>query len=199
VPRRTAAEAAATRESILESARHVFAVGGYAAASLESIAERAGVTRGAVHHHFGDKGALFVEVLTELEHELDRSVRAAAAAAAPSEQMRAGCRALFDFFARPDYRQVALADGPAVVGLTAWYEIDRGIGMPTLRAGVQALGDAGLLSDEMVEPVTVLLFGALTEASLVLGARLTDIDQERFLDAIDLLVAGLVRISEPAS
>jgi TetR/AcrR family acrAB operon transcriptional repressor len=61
--RRTAAEAARTRESLLDAALAVFAERGYTAARLEEIAARAEVTRGAVHHHFPDKAALYTEAV----------------------------------------------------------------------------------------------------------------------------------------
>jgi AcrR family transcriptional regulator len=64
--RRTAAEAAATRRDLLVAALAEFAELGYAAATLAGIAARAGVTRGALYHHFSDKGALFLSVLGEL-------------------------------------------------------------------------------------------------------------------------------------
>lgn len=63
--RRTAEEARATREQLLATALEVFGERGYAATRLEDVAARAGVTRGAVYHHFGDKARLYVETLTE--------------------------------------------------------------------------------------------------------------------------------------
>lgn len=191
MPRRSAADAAATRKSIIAAARAAFSRHGYAAVTLDAIAADAGVTRGAVHHHFADKRTLFVEVFEQLEHELNNTVMAAALAAPPGESLRAGCEALFDGFAQPHYRQVAIADAPSVLGLVTWYEIDRSIGMRTMRAGVRALADAGLLDGDMIEPVTILLFGALTEAALVLGTGVTAVTREQMLDAVERLVAAI--------
>ncbi len=53
--RKTKAEAAATRESILDAAEQVFFDKGVARASLEQIAHIAGVTRGAIYWHFRNK------------------------------------------------------------------------------------------------------------------------------------------------
>jgi AcrR family transcriptional regulator len=192
MPRRSAAEAAATREAILAAARAAFSRHGYAAVTLEAIAADAGVTRGAVHHHFADKRALFVEVFNQIEHELNDGIVAAVRAAPPERRLRAGCEALFDGIAQPDFHQVAIADAPGVLGLVAWYEIDRGIGMPTMRSAVQAFADAGLLLDaDLVEPLTVLLFGALTEAAVALATGATELRREQLLDAIEHLVAGV--------
>lgn len=64
-PRRTADEAAATRDSLIDAALAVFSERGYAAARLEEIAERADLTRGALYHHFSDKAELYLAVLVE--------------------------------------------------------------------------------------------------------------------------------------
>ena len=63
--RRTAEDAAATRTALIEAALHEFAEQGFAASTLAGVAARAGVTRGAVYHHFTDKTALRDAVLDE--------------------------------------------------------------------------------------------------------------------------------------
>ena len=57
--RRTKEEAAQTRQDLLEAALTIFSQQGYAAVRLEDVAEAAGVTRGAIYHHFGSKADLF--------------------------------------------------------------------------------------------------------------------------------------------
>lgn len=63
--RRSASDAAATRRSILAAGLELVAERGYRAARLADVAARAGVTRGAVYHHFADKGALLETALRE--------------------------------------------------------------------------------------------------------------------------------------
>jgi TetR/AcrR family acrAB operon transcriptional repressor len=63
--RRSPAEAARTRRAVLTAALEVFGERGYAAATLGAIATRAGLTRGAVYHHFADKGELFLAAINE--------------------------------------------------------------------------------------------------------------------------------------
>ena len=60
--RRTKAEALATRESLIDAALEVFLRKGYAAATLQDIAEEAGVTRGAVYWHFNGKEDFYREL-----------------------------------------------------------------------------------------------------------------------------------------
>ncbi len=63
--RKTAEEAAKTRDGVIDAALRVFAERGFAGAQLDDIASRAGVTRGAVYHHFTDKTDLLQVVLAE--------------------------------------------------------------------------------------------------------------------------------------
>jgi AcrR family transcriptional regulator len=190
MPRRTAADAAVTRRTILDAGRVTFAEDGYQAATLDGIAQRAGVTRGAVHHHFGDKRELFVAVFEEVEREINDAVVAVALTATPGglEPFRAGCRTLFELFARPDLRRIVLADAPAVLGLVAWYEIDRGFGLATIRAGLQSLADDGMLERAHTEALGLLLYGALTEASLALGAGLTNVDESDIIETVERIL-----------
>ncbi|MEQ4725368.1 TetR/AcrR family transcriptional regulator [Nonomuraea sp. B19D2] len=62
--KRTAEEAAATRARVVEAAILVFAGMGWKEATYEAIGARAGVTRGAVHHHFRDKTRLLEEAIS---------------------------------------------------------------------------------------------------------------------------------------
>lgn len=61
--KRTAEDAAKTRVALLEAALMSFEEKGWRGATFEHVAERAGVTRGALHHHFRSKRALLVEAL----------------------------------------------------------------------------------------------------------------------------------------
>jgi AcrR family transcriptional regulator len=63
--RRTAEDTAATRAALVDAALFAFARDGIDRATLAGIAEAAGVTRGAVYHHFADKEALLGAVLSE--------------------------------------------------------------------------------------------------------------------------------------
>ena len=63
--RRTKEEAAKTRQDLLDAALQVFSQQGYQAARLQDIAREAGVTRGAIYHHFGSKAELFNTLMDE--------------------------------------------------------------------------------------------------------------------------------------
>jgi AcrR family transcriptional regulator len=173
--RRTADEAEQTRQAIVDAARSLFATRGFAATPTEDVVAAAGVTRGALYHHFADKAALFREVFAQLSAELDRTVNAAARAAAASgsvpEAFAAGCGAVLDFMVRPDYHQIAVVDAPSVLGSEAWHDVDAGLGLATTRAGLRALAEAGALRVAYSDALAVAVFGALTEAGIVLSRR----------------------------
>jgi AcrR family transcriptional regulator len=132
-----AEEAARTREQIVAAGRASFAARGFGATSTTAVAAAAGVTRGAVYHHFSDKTDLFRAVFLDLEHELNAAVTTAAAAESePLAAVLAGCSALLDFAGRPDYQQIAVVDAPAVLGVAEWHRIDVGIGLDTMTRGL---------------------------------------------------------------
>ncbi len=168
--RRTADEAERTREAIVGAARELFANRGYAATPTEDVVAAAGVTRGALYHHFADKAALFREVFAQLSAELNATVNAAARAeGSVPEAFAAGCAAVLDFMVRPDYHQIAVVDAPSVLGSVAWHDVDAGIGLGTTSTGLQALEAAGALRVPYTEALAVAVYGALTEAGIVLS------------------------------
>lgn len=119
--RKTRAETAAdTRAVLVATARRAFADEGFAFVSLDALADRAGVTRGALHHHFGNKAGLFEAVLREVDAELGAGMQAAwAGAADPWAGFQACFHAYLDAALAPDRRRILFQDAPAVLGLKA--------------------------------------------------------------------------------
>ena len=71
---RTEARRAATRERIVPPRRDQVAEGGYASASVQAVAARAGVATGSVYRHFPSKADLFAEVFRRAsQREVDSS------------------------------------------------------------------------------------------------------------------------------
>jgi AcrR family transcriptional regulator len=170
VARRTADEAGRTRRDIVRAARALFTERGFAGTSTTAVAAAAGVTRGALYHHFADKAALFREVFVELDRELDDTVRRAALAEATAlDAFAAGCRALLDFVVRPDYHQIAVVDAPSVLGAETWHAIDAGMGLASVELGLKAIDQEGGLRVPATPALAVAVYGALTEAGIVLS------------------------------
>src|SRR5688500_4173058 len=82
VESRNAIRSERTRSALLDTARSRFATDGYAATSTPAIVEEAGVSRGALYHHFSDKAELFQAVV-----ERERGMMAAYIEAAATEEM----------------------------------------------------------------------------------------------------------------
>jgi AcrR family transcriptional regulator len=193
VTSRKAEQSDATRSALLVAARRLFTEHGYAATSTNEIVERAGVTRGALYHHFPAKHDLFRAVFEQLEAELvDRVARAALAGSDALEQLRLGCRAFLDICLDPAVQRIVIVEGPAVLGWETWHEIEERYGHGLVVAGVAAAVDAGLVERQPVEPLANVLFGALAQAGMVVaraddpGAARTDMET-----AMDRLLDGL--------
>jgi AcrR family transcriptional regulator len=115
----------ATRRALLTAARELFTSDGYQATRTEEVVRRAGVTRGALYHHFRDKEDLFRAVLEEVEAEVAATLqrRAADPSLSSWELFRINNeRHLAAAASNPSYRQIALIDGPAVLGAREWTE-----------------------------------------------------------------------------
>jgi AcrR family transcriptional regulator len=76
------APSSSTRERLLQAAREAIEEGGYRAASVIAIADRAGVASGTLYRHFASKEELFVELFRDVCGREIKAMRAAAAAAA---------------------------------------------------------------------------------------------------------------------
>src|SRR5438067_13352134 len=108
----------ATRAALIGAARELFAARGYGAVATEEIVRAAGVTRGALYHHFAGKMELFEAVYEEVERELLESIAASAVAEAtdPVQVLRAGARGFFTACEDPAVQRIALIDAPSVLG-----------------------------------------------------------------------------------
>jgi AcrR family transcriptional regulator len=161
---------ARSRAALLDAALVVFARDGFAAARTGDIVSGTGLTRGALYYHFPDKLALFDAVVEKVGAEIAARIDAIAQPASSArEGLRRGCGEWLDLMTDQQLRRVYLVDGPAALGPSRWREIDNAHGVASLREGIGAvvseLGEDPL----QVEPLTVLLSGALNEAALWLA------------------------------
>jgi AcrR family transcriptional regulator len=188
-----AQQSEATRRKLLRVGRDLFARRGYSGVSTEQIVRRAGVTRGALYHHFRDKRDLFAAVVEELEGEVMERVAAAALAETDAwEQQRAAIGAYLDVCLEPAVQRIVLTDAPSVLGLAEWREIEAKYGLALVQAGLQSVIDAGYIERQPVEPLAHLLLGALAEGGLVIG-RADDREAARRAvgDGLDRILTGL--------
>jgi AcrR family transcriptional regulator len=180
--RRTQAERTeATRTALIAAARPLFARRGYAGVGTEEIARAAGVTRGALYHHFDGKRELFAAVYEQIEIELAERIAAGALeakASSPLAAMKAGAEMFLLASTEPETQRIVLLDGPAVLGWDRWREIATEHGLGLIEATLQAAVEAGAIDPQPVRPLAHVLMGALDEAAMLV-ARADDAERMR--------------------
>jgi len=161
-----------TREALLAAARQLFTERGYDDVGTEEIVRAAGVTRGALYHHYGDKASLLEAVYNRIEAESTERVARIVLDSdlhSPLAAMKAGIEAFLEECEKPELRQVALHDAPAVLGWERWREIGAANGLGLIEASLGAAVEAGEIRPVPVKPTAHLLMGALDEAAMLLA------------------------------
>ena len=183
----------ATRAALIAAARELFSERGYAAVGTNEVVRRAGVTRGAMYHHFPDKRELFRAAYEQTEKELVEALAARISTIEdPWEAMVTGMRSFFDIASDPKLMRMGLIDGPAVLGWEAWREIGNRYGLGVTSAGLQRAMDAGVLRPADVDLLSHMLLAALGEAGMLLaGADDPRAERERVEATILTMLEGL--------
>lgn len=157
--------AEATRRVIMRAGRELFATQPYPDVTNLQICARAGVTRGALQHHFGNKLGLFTAVFDGLQNDVvSRVMDAVTDHHDPWEQAQAAIVAYLDACTAPDYQTVVLKEAPAALGWQRWRErhVDGFAG-----AAREVIGNFTAADLIKHSPVmfAALMRGALTEMS----------------------------------
>ena len=161
----------ATRAELVAAARRLFAERGYAGVGTEEIVRAAGVTRGALYHHFESKRELLAAVYEQVERELTERIATEAfagrqAPSDPVEALRRGAELFLDACLEPDVQRIVLLDAPAVLGWERWREVAAQYGLGLIEATLQAAIDAGAITAQPAGPLAHVLMGALDEAAM---------------------------------
>ncbi|MCH7600207.1 MAG: TetR/AcrR family transcriptional regulator [Myxococcales bacterium] len=161
-----AEKSAGTRKEIIDAARQIFARDGFAAASLAEIVDRAGVTTGAVYHHFGGKKNLFIAVAEHLEQSiLDEVAANMPVSGSPWEMLEAAVLNTLEICARPDIQRIVFHDAPTVVGLAEWREIEIKYSFGLMRKTLALLEEEGVIDAPNTDLTAQILLGAIMEAA----------------------------------
>jgi AcrR family transcriptional regulator len=183
----------ATRAALVAAARSLFAERGYASVGTEEIVKRAGVTRGALYHHFTDKEDLMRAVL----HDLSRELAEASATAVLKEtdqwrQIVAAVGAFLDACTDPAVQRIVMTDAPSVLGWDEWREIDTQYGLGLVKASLENAMETGLIARQPVDPLAHLLVGALDEAAMYISrAEDTGAARREMGESIERVLDGL--------
>ncbi|MBZ9863542.1 TetR/AcrR family transcriptional regulator [Mesorhizobium sp. CA12] len=187
----------ATRADLIRAARKLFTEKSYAETGTPEIVAEAGVTRGALYHHFADKQALFAAVVeqeaaavaAEIDHASPPSLSA-------RDALVAGSDAYLEAMQAPGRTRLLLLDGPAVLGRAAMDEIDNRHGNRSLREGLIAAMRAQAMTRLPAEALTALLAAAFDRAALAIEAGGSAADYRAVLIA---LMDGLSAAPPPST
>lgn len=190
--RRTRVEMEETRASLLATARNVFSERGYAATSMDDLTAQAGLTRGALYHHFGDKKGLLLAVVEQIDAEMDQRLQAISDSTGDLwEGFRRRCRAYLEMALEPEIQRIVLRDARAVLG-GASPDSQRHC-LESMQGLIHELIQQGIVADACPQALASLIYGSLAEAAFWIAdgnegnARLIN-----GVAALELLLRGLL-------
>ncbi|ESX23962.1 MULTISPECIES: TetR/AcrR family transcriptional regulator [unclassified Mesorhizobium] len=193
---------AETRAKLITAARHAFGTIGYADASMDDFTASAGLTRGALYHHFGDKKGLLQAVIAEIDGEMAVRIHEIASRA-PSRWQRFvdECTTYIEMALEPEIQRIMFRDGPAVLGDPAqWPNANACVGSMTDH--LTALQQEGVVVPG-VDPETAarLINGASSQAAQrIANSNDPEATSKTVVAAFQQLLEGLLKKqgSQPA-
>lgn len=191
--RRTRAEMEETRAALLAMARKVFKEHGYAETSMDDLTAQAGLTRGALYYHFGDKKGLLAAVVDQIDDEMDQRLQTISDNAEdPWEGFCNRCRAYLEMALEPEFQRIVLRDAKAVLGGSS-PESQRYC-VQSMQRLIGDLIDQGVVDDADPQALASLIYGSLAEAAFWIadGAE-SDNRLMQGITALNLLLRGLRR------
>lgn len=158
-----------TTSALVGAARELFAADGYAATSLDAVVERAGLTKGALYHHYAGKRELFAAVFEAEQARLNAGVAAAYTGVDdPWVAFEAGCRAFVEVCQEPGAQRIFLLDAPVALGWETIRRIESG-SLELMVTGIERAIEAGRIEARSPRPLAHLLFGAVCESAMVVA------------------------------
>lgn len=190
--RRTRAEMEETRAKLLATARKVFRENGYANTSMDDLTAQAGLTRGALYHHFGDKKGLLIAVVQQIDAETDDRLQAISDAADDEwEGFRSRCRSYLEMALEPEIQRIVLRDAQAVLG-GASPDSQRHC-KESMQRLIHNLMQQGVVAQANPQALASLIYGSLAEAAFWIAD--SDEGNTRLVQAtagLELLLRGLL-------
>ncbi len=157
---------AETRAKLIAAGRRAFGTVGYAAASMDDFTAEAGLTRGALYHHFGDKKGLLQAVIQQIDAEMSaRLNRISAAAPNRWQGFVEECVAYIEMALEPEIQRIMFRDGPAVLGDISQWPTSNGC-IAALSRSIERLKADGMMADIDTEAAARLINGASSHAAL---------------------------------
>ncbi|HEY5853308.1 MAG TPA: TetR/AcrR family transcriptional regulator [Aldersonia sp.] len=183
-----------TKAALVQTGRRFFAERGYAAVSAEEIVAAAGVTRGALYHHFDDKRGLFVAVLEEVESENLAAIEALPISPDFLTGLVAALARFLDTCQERETVQIALTDAPAVLGWQEWRAMEARYGLGLVTDLLEQAQREGTVVPAPIPVLAQLVLSAVVEAGLIVAhAEDAAVARAEAEQALMLLFAGILR------
>jgi AcrR family transcriptional regulator len=184
---------AETRAKLVSAARQAFGTVGYAEASMDDFTAAAGLTRGALYHHFGDKKGLLEAVIAEIDAEMNERLCAVSAKAPNRWQGFVDESVTYiEMALEPEIQRIMLRDGPAVLGdPSQWPNANACISSMT--RSLTHLKEEGVVGDIDPEATAYLVSGAsLYAAQWIANAEDPAATSKKAVKAFKTLLNGLL-------
>ncbi|PHM56758.1 TetR/AcrR family transcriptional regulator [Xenorhabdus sp. KK7.4] len=180
-----------TRSKLLAAARNAFGSLGYANTSMDDFTAKAGLTRGALYHHFGDKKGLLMAVVEQIDSEMDQHLQSISDNAKDSwTGFRDRCRAYLTMSLNREFQQIVLKDSKIILG--DQFRESQSYCISSMKKLLEKMILEKKIKDVDAESLACLINGSLVEAALWIA---DDTDQkaklEKIIPAFDLLLDGL--------
>ncbi|CAN7220700.1 TetR/AcrR family transcriptional regulator [Rhizobium sp. LjRoot30] len=184
---------AETRAKLLAAARRAFGTVGYAQASMDDFTAEAGLTRGALYHHFGDKKGLLQAVVTEIDAEMSaRLCKISADAPTRWQGFVDECVAYIEMALEPEIQRIMFRDGAAVLGDISQWPTASGCIAATSRNLQRLKADGEIPAHLDEETAARLINGASGQAALwIANSEDPQATSKKAVDGFRILLDGL--------
>lgn len=188
---------ARTRTTILDAARAHFIDTGYSDTSVATILDTAGVSRGAMYHHFASKEEVFAAVFVQTANDAIRSAAARVdPTLGPHDRLVAGCLAWLDVVSDRPTGQLLFTQGPIALGWQRCRTLEEATSLGVVRASLRAAVDADEIEVESIDSTARLINALLAEAAL-LRCTTPSGDARAIASDVTTLLGGLRRRAAP--
>jgi AcrR family transcriptional regulator len=183
---------AETRAKLIAAGRAAFGKVGYADASMDDFTAAAGLTRGALYHHFGDKKGLFQAVVAEIDAEMNERLNLVSAGAPdPWQGFVDECTVYMEMALEPEIQRIILRDGSAILG-DPYLWPNQNSCITAMTKSLRQCLDAGIIHDVDPEAVARLINGATIHAAQwIANAEDPPATLKKAVAAFNRMLAGL--------
>ncbi len=159
---------AGTRRRLIDAGHELFVSNGYDETTTEVLLTHAGVSKGALYHHFASKQELFAAVFEEVaQSSIERAVQGQSPAATEIETLIDGCVRWLREARRPEVATILLEQGPRVLGFEGARDLEARYSLALMKAGLERAVSAGELNLPSIDLAARLINALLGEAALV--------------------------------